>query len=373
MYGRCETDPFDQAIDVCDSCYGEFCASCLVTTKSRKHPICKECALIESGIRPGAKPLLRGSKRTAAERRRSLRDAPTTPRNFSYFDDGESASDGEAGAIPAALLGVDRDSAAADEPTTELDGDDRSSTGAGPAEHPDGGPESTDPTGPDPVGDGSVGSDADSEERRHPFLPNSALVEPAVTEPAPAPAPAPTGMAALAEHAGRPTTPEPIDAVSIDEPPPWASPPDAETEPTSPWPTAVTAGSTAPSPWAPEPAADTQTSTPWSSAPAGADDGQPPPAEAAEPPTQPTAVTTSGTTEPVTTPAPRSSDDKPVTDGFDWVSQMPARGSSPPLPSRSAGGTPTADGSDRSGNVATVERAPAGLPRRRTPRPDDLA
>ena len=92
MYGRCETDPFDQATDVCDSCYGEFCAACMVRTKGRKHPICKECAIVASGVRPGAKPLLRGSKKTAAERRRALQDAPAAARTFEYFDDEPDAT-----------------------------------------------------------------------------------------------------------------------------------------------------------------------------------------------------------------------------------------------------------------------------------------
>lgn len=97
MYGRCETDPFDQAVDVCGSCYGEFCAACLVTTKGRKHRICKECALIASGVRPGAKPLIRGSKKTAGARRKALRDAPEAPAPLEFYDGPKEPDDGSGG------------------------------------------------------------------------------------------------------------------------------------------------------------------------------------------------------------------------------------------------------------------------------------
>lgn len=86
MYGRCETDPFDQAVDVCGSCYGEFCSTCLVATKGRKHRICKECALIASGVRPGSKPLIRGSKKTADARRKALREAPPAEAPLQFYD-----------------------------------------------------------------------------------------------------------------------------------------------------------------------------------------------------------------------------------------------------------------------------------------------
>ncbi len=84
MNGRCESDPFDQAIDVCPSCYGEFCSQCLVDTKVRKHPLCRECALIVSGLRVGGKPVVRGDKKTVKQRRAALRQKPVT-RAFEYF------------------------------------------------------------------------------------------------------------------------------------------------------------------------------------------------------------------------------------------------------------------------------------------------
>ena len=88
MNGRCETDPLDRAVDVCDSCYGEFCAPCLVTVKGRRRPYCQECATIAAGLRGSAKPELRGSRRTARKRRAELAAANTDNESvFSFFDD----------------------------------------------------------------------------------------------------------------------------------------------------------------------------------------------------------------------------------------------------------------------------------------------
>ena len=84
MNGRCENDPFDQARNVCGLCYGEFCPTCLVDVKGRKHPLCRECAIAASGVRAGAKPVNRGPKRTAAARRKALQEAPAQE-NFQYF------------------------------------------------------------------------------------------------------------------------------------------------------------------------------------------------------------------------------------------------------------------------------------------------
>ena len=92
MNGRCETDPFDQAIDVCGSCYGEFCRNCLVTTKRRKRPMCKDCAIVASGVRTGAKPTIRGDKKTADERRSALQSAPEQE-SFQYFDEAPLVAD----------------------------------------------------------------------------------------------------------------------------------------------------------------------------------------------------------------------------------------------------------------------------------------
>lgn len=92
MNGRCETDPFDRAVDVCRTCYGEFCWTCLVETKGNKHPLCRDCALIVGGLRPKTKPTIRGDKKTAKARRELLRPARDQPRpgaGFTYFDTGE--------------------------------------------------------------------------------------------------------------------------------------------------------------------------------------------------------------------------------------------------------------------------------------------
>lgn len=86
MNGRCETNPLDQATNVCGTCYGDFCDACLVTLKGRKNPTCKDCAIIASGVRGSAKPELRGSRSTAAERRRAYQAVPSEEKVFEYFD-----------------------------------------------------------------------------------------------------------------------------------------------------------------------------------------------------------------------------------------------------------------------------------------------
>ncbi len=86
MNGRCETDPFDQAVDVCQSCYGEFCSACLLVPKGRKHPVCKDCAVISSGVRPGAKHPVRGERKTLKQRRKHLRAQPSQD-TFRFFDE----------------------------------------------------------------------------------------------------------------------------------------------------------------------------------------------------------------------------------------------------------------------------------------------
>ena len=87
MNGRCETDPLDRAIDVCDSCYGEFCDACLVRPKGRRHPVCTDCAIIASGVSRESQPDPRGSKRTAKKRRAALKAQPNAEEAvFTYFD-----------------------------------------------------------------------------------------------------------------------------------------------------------------------------------------------------------------------------------------------------------------------------------------------
>jgi hypothetical protein len=148
MYGRCETDPFDQAVDVCGSCYGEFCAACLVKTKGRKDPVCKECTIIASGVRPGAKPLIRGAKKTAAARRRTLRETPPAPPPFEYFDLGDEPGPGQP--PPSSPPGAASPAPAPPDPV----GSDRPApapTGAAATAADPAGPDPTPALGPDPA------------------------------------------------------------------------------------------------------------------------------------------------------------------------------------------------------------------------------
>ena len=125
MNGRCETDPLDRAVDVCDSCYGEFCSACLVQPKGRRHPICSECALIAAGVRAGAQPDRRGSRRSSKKRRAALKEQFTDePKLFEFFD----------------AVGSDDDPAPEPEPTDET---------SEPRANGDPEPEPTDETGQD--------------------------------------------------------------------------------------------------------------------------------------------------------------------------------------------------------------------------------
>lgn len=87
MNGRCATDPFDQAVNVCQSCYGEFCGDCLLQVKGQRHPVCKECAIIASGVRPGARPAVRGDRKTVKRRRKALAEQQRDVAVFHYFDE----------------------------------------------------------------------------------------------------------------------------------------------------------------------------------------------------------------------------------------------------------------------------------------------
>lgn len=101
MNGRCETDPLDRAVDVCDSCYGEFCKVCLVLPKGRRHPICTHCTLVLSGVRGHATVQPRGEKRTVKQRRAELAAAAAEPSDdkvFRFFDADAEPDDAEAGA-----------------------------------------------------------------------------------------------------------------------------------------------------------------------------------------------------------------------------------------------------------------------------------
>ncbi len=73
--GRCKTDPLDRAEDICEACGDSFCGSCLVFPRGRKKPpVCKECALANSGLRgSGTGSTL--SKREWKKRRKDLQEA----------------------------------------------------------------------------------------------------------------------------------------------------------------------------------------------------------------------------------------------------------------------------------------------------------
>ncbi len=87
MSERCHNDSLDSADDVCDSCYGSFCSDCLVTLRTKPHPICKECALILSGVRGTRKPKIIGDKKTVKQRRQNLKKQAKNEKYFSFFDD----------------------------------------------------------------------------------------------------------------------------------------------------------------------------------------------------------------------------------------------------------------------------------------------
>ncbi|MFV0257585.1 MAG: hypothetical protein ACK5PP_03935, partial [Acidimicrobiales bacterium] len=87
MNGRCETDPLDAAVDVCQRCFGEFCRACLVKLPGRKHPFCTQCAISASGVRGSEPAVLRGDRRTAKARRRALKEAEPGHPSFRFFDE----------------------------------------------------------------------------------------------------------------------------------------------------------------------------------------------------------------------------------------------------------------------------------------------
>ena len=98
MNGRCETDPLDRAVDVCDSCYGEFCQQCLIQPRGRRHPLCTDCALALSGVRGHVSPQVRGDRRTAKERRTELKAsaAQDDEQVFRFFDADQAAFEPQA-------------------------------------------------------------------------------------------------------------------------------------------------------------------------------------------------------------------------------------------------------------------------------------
>ena len=91
MDGRCERHLFDQAVDRCGRCGGEFCHTCVVYSFGpKKPPFCLPCAVEAAGVRSGAgsAPAIsrRERKRLEKERVATLKaqaaSAPPAPEPF---------------------------------------------------------------------------------------------------------------------------------------------------------------------------------------------------------------------------------------------------------------------------------------------------
>lgn len=341
MYGRCETDPFDQATDVCDSCYGEFCSACMVKTKGRKHPVCKECTIIASGVRPGAKPLLRGSKKSAAKRRKALQQAPEESPSFEYFND----------AKPVESI---------DAPTPDLQPDDAGSDATDDHDDPAGAQAATDSSDLTEAIDDTVTEPVmEPDQTDGPGVASVRSVTP--------------GLAALAQHqaerSGQPSGARDDDPASVPAPD-WLMTPDEGRSPFADEPIEAEVPAAAEAPAAVEvPAtaeadiqveADVQVEADIQ-VEADADAGADADADAEKP---------TGAARQRTPIGDRA---KPVTEGFDWVTEMPAKGSSTPLPSRARAEGANDSAEQPPGAVATVEAPAAALPRRRSTlrSPDD--
>jgi hypothetical protein len=51
LTGLCRDHSFETAIDVCRRCGLEFCEICVVHPFGAKKPFCKECAMVQGGVR----------------------------------------------------------------------------------------------------------------------------------------------------------------------------------------------------------------------------------------------------------------------------------------------------------------------------------
>lgn len=93
MNGRCNNDPLDAAEEICGICGGEFCSSCVITTRNRRSSrVCKQCAIEHSGLRTGARSAV-ASRRQVRSNTKVLSgaDSPADARTgFLFFDDPES-------------------------------------------------------------------------------------------------------------------------------------------------------------------------------------------------------------------------------------------------------------------------------------------
>ena len=86
MNGHCDFHTYERAVDVCGLCYADICTSCALQLKGRKDPVCKDCALVVSGVRGSAKPEVRGDRRTVKDRRAAYAEAGTGGQFFEFFD-----------------------------------------------------------------------------------------------------------------------------------------------------------------------------------------------------------------------------------------------------------------------------------------------
>ncbi len=90
MNGRCDNDPLDVADDICDICGGEFCTACVIWPRGQsKPPVCKTCALKNSGLRGTAKTERKASRRDAKKRREELIETrhERIDGKFKFFDE----------------------------------------------------------------------------------------------------------------------------------------------------------------------------------------------------------------------------------------------------------------------------------------------
>ncbi len=91
MNGRCDKDPFNRAIDVCDNCYLDVCEDCTVMLKGRSEPICRRCARDLTTPGGGNRNRRKGNRKTVKDRRSLYRERNGEPsdRLFTYFDETE--------------------------------------------------------------------------------------------------------------------------------------------------------------------------------------------------------------------------------------------------------------------------------------------
>jgi hypothetical protein len=90
MNGRCTTDPLDFADDICELCGNEFCSSCLIRPhRGKGAPVCKSCALANSGVRGARTSGPRPSRSELRRAREALAEynAHRPDPHFRYFDE----------------------------------------------------------------------------------------------------------------------------------------------------------------------------------------------------------------------------------------------------------------------------------------------